>query len=416
MTGLPDDALAQGPVWLDLTRTLSRAGRGVPTGIDRVELAWLDRLASTGGGLQCLCRTTRGFLLLPPEGGKALSEVLLGISEPGEADLWSRITGRGGRARHRAEALIRRHAIDRCSPWGLSAMVRRHAPRTYCNVGHANLAARVYSALDTDGCRIVTVLHDLIPLTHPDLVPTDQPEAFARKLGTVAAHAALVVAVSEDTRRRLSDHWGPLSRKPVVIAAPIGVPELPDLPSPPPRETGRFVMVGTLEPRKNHGTILRAWSLLAEDAGEVPQLHIVGNPGWKGDAIRREIEGHPLFGRSIFLHTGTPDAALADQLARAGALLYPTLAEGFGLPPWEALALGARPICADLPVLRAYLGPHAVYVDPTDVYSWAATIRQYMSGSIAGPSGTPPEAPGWQEHFERVSAALSALRDRAERP
>jgi glycosyltransferase involved in cell wall biosynthesis len=71
--------------------------------------------------------------------------------------------------------------------------------------------------------------------------------------------------------------------------------------------------------------------------------------------------------------------------SEADTLLYPSLAEGFGLPPHEALDHGLLPICADIPSLRAGLGDAAVYLDPRDVYSWEETIRKRISGKLDGP-------------------------------
>jgi hypothetical protein len=86
--------------------------------------------------------------------------------------------------------------------------------------------------------------------------------------------------------------------------------------------------------------------------------------------------------------------------ATADTLLFPSLAEGFGLPPHEALAHGLLPICADLPALRSGLGADAVYVDPLDVYSWAATIKKRISGNLAGSAKRSAKRPEWQDHFE----------------
>ncbi|MDG4646981.1 glycosyltransferase [Roseibacterium sp. SDUM158017] len=411
MSPAPDDALLRGAVWLDLTRLLTRAGRGAPTGIDRVELAWFDHLSAANSWLMCLCRTTRGFLLLPPGVARAIVDVVRGTTGLGRADLWSRATGRGARPRHRAEAMVRHGAADRCPPWGLAGMIRRHGPDAYLNVGHANLRDRVLGAFQDAGTDVVVLVHDLIPVLHPDLVPPDQPGVFAARIDAVARHASLVATVSGDTRASLERHWSSRDRSPPVVAVPIGIPAIPPA-GPPEREAGRFLMIGTLEPRKNHATLLKAWSLLAGEfpKWDMPQLHILGNEGWQGDAIRREIEGHDLFGTAIFLGGGVHDDALAEQMRRADALLYPSLAEGFGLPPWEALDAGLLPICSDLPVLRELLGARAVYVDPTDVYSWAETVRQRARGGLEMPVGAMPDRPRWQEHFAGVARALAEVR------
>jgi glycosyltransferase involved in cell wall biosynthesis len=347
----------QSGVWIDLTRILTRVGQAAPTGIDRVELAWARHLLENSRGLHGVCRTTRGFLLLRPDGIRALLSML---SEAGagtmRADRWSRITGRGDRPRHKAEAALRPLAIDRAPPWGLQAMARRYRPSVYLNLGHSNHSARVLRPMRQCGARVVVLIHDLIPLTHPDIVPAKQPARFARRIAQVRAHASLVVAVSGDTESALRAHWsdGPA---PPIVRAEIGV-EVPDPPVAAKSARGRFLMVGTLEPRKNHAVVLDAWEGLAGDmaAEPLPRLDILGQPGWCGAEIAARIRAHPGYGTTVFLDTAASDRTLRAAYSEADTLLYPSLAEGFGLPPHEALDRGLLPICADLPSLEGGFG------------------------------------------------------------
>ncbi len=252
-------------------------------------------------------------------------------------------------------------------------------------------------------------------MTHPELVPPKQHARFAARIAQVGRNASLVVAVSGDTERTLAAHWR--TGGPRVIRAEIGVPVQHAATSTKPGK-GRFLMVGTLEPRKNHALLLKLWDILAQDlpARDMPRLDILGQKGWRGDDIAEEIGGHPQFGKTVFLDTAAGDDALGQAYRRADTLLYPTLAEGFGLPPYEGLAHGLLPICSDLPVLRSGLGADAVYVDPNDVYSWAETIKKRMSGNLDGSRERSAGRPGWQDHFGTVAAALAEPRDRAERP
>jgi hypothetical protein len=198
-----DDAPWRDPVWLDLTRTLTRVGKAAPTGIDRVELAWARHLLSAAPDLHGFCRTTRGFLLLPPDGVRMLLSAMSdGEAGLGRADLWSRLTGRGERLRHRAEAMLRGFATDRCAPWALSAMARRGGVQTYLNAGHINHSHKVLGAMRRSGANVIILIHDLIPITHPDLVPPKQPSRFAERIDCVRETASLVVAVSKKPKRR----------------------------------------------------------------------------------------------------------------------------------------------------------------------------------------------------------------------
>lgn len=297
-------------------------------------------------------------------------------------------------------------------------MARRHGARVYVNPGHGNHTPRVLGAMRRSGAEVVVLIHDLIPITHPHLVPPKQPARFAGRIDCVRTHATLVVAVSEDTERTLSRHWSDMADAPPVRRSEIGVPGPAAAGAVSKRGGARFLMIGTLEPRKNHEVVLGAWDALARDSvgGGIPRLDILGQPGWCGDRIAEAIRGHAQFGRTIFLDTAASDAAVSEALRKADTFLYPSLAEGFGLPPYEALAHGLLPICSDLPVLRSGLGADAVYVDPMDVYSWAATIKKRISGTLNGPAERSGHRPTWQDHFGGVSAALAELRDRAERP
>jgi glycosyltransferase involved in cell wall biosynthesis len=170
-------------------------------------------------------------------------------------------------------------------------------------------------------------------------------------------------------------------------------------------------MLGTIEPRKNHALMLDVWDTLAAELppGLMPELHIVGPVGWRVEALMARIEAHPLKGRAIHLHGPLPEVEMQAQLARATALLFPSLAEGFGYPPLEAALMGALPICSDLPVFRETLGKSAVYLNVKDAYSWSDTIKKHVLGIEALPILPPPEVSGWQAHFERVARAVAGI-------
>lgn len=396
------------PIWLDVRRLVTRVGRGSLSGIDRVEFAYLEHCLSNLAEPRFLCRSTRGYLLLSRGGGAALLELARG-APLGAADVVSRLTGRGGRSRHRVEAALRPHALDRATPWGLARMIRKQggAGALYLNTGHANLAQSTLVPLAAEGVEIVALIHDLIPATHPHLVPPEQPARFVAKIETVAATAALVISNSNDTTEQLDRFWRDRAERPHILTASIGIP-MADV-APQMGALDRFAMIGTIEPRKNHVVILEAFDLLAAElpANAMPQLHIVVAQGWQGGEIIARIRAHPGYGKYVFYHGPLADEGVSEHLHAAGSLLYPTYAEGFGLPPWEALAHGTMPICSDLLVLKELLGERAVYLNAQDVYSWAETIKKRISGTLVISDRMDPQAPTWQEHFERVAAALA---------
>ena len=100
------------------------------------------------------------------------------------------------------------------------------------------------------------------------------------------------------------------------------------------------------------------------------------------------------------VHLGQGDGSVAG----ARALLFPTLAEGFGLPPVEALALGTPVIASDLAVLREVLGPNAVYLPPADPYPWRQEILRALSDPQ--PRRAPVTPRTWESHVNAVLRAV----------
>ncbi|MFT5742778.1 MAG: glycosyltransferase involved in cell wall biosynthesis, partial [Paracoccaceae bacterium] len=156
-----------------------------------------------------------------------------------------------------------------------------------------------------------------------------------------------------------------------------------------------FVTVGTIEPRKNHGLLLDVWEALGADP---PRLFICGSRGWQNEDVfarlDRGIEG-------VTELSGLSDGAIAALFQGAHAMLFPSFAEGFGLPPIEAAALGTPVICGDLAIWREVLGDTGVYLDVTDRYKWQKAIIK-----IAEQKNTSPKdkmvAPTWADHFKIV--------------
>ncbi len=398
------------PGWLlDLTRLVSRLGRGALTGVDRVELAYLDHLATGPVPLWGLVRTALGFVLLDGRGAQMVRDCATGIAPLGAADLLGRISRWDQPLRARAESDLRRVALARCMRPLLGRMLSRHLPSgtVYLNVGHADLAQGVMRAVrGIPAAKVVVLVHDTIPLDHPEFSRPGIPAVFARKLAVVAAAADLVIHTAHETRARTETHLATLGRVPPGVVAPLGVtlpcPE-PGL-LPPGLDLARpyYVTIGTIEPRKNHALLLDVWEKLAArlPASAMPRLFILGHRGWADAALFARLDAAGGLVRTL---PDLPDGAVAALLAGAEALLFPSLAEGYGLPPLEAMALNVPVFCAALAVYRETLGDYPVYLEATNSYSWLETIAKNMTaGEGRGENRQARKVPGWADHFNVV--------------
>ncbi len=376
---------------LDLTRLVSRLGRGPLTGVDRVEAAYLHRLLREPLPLSGLVRTAPGFLLLDAHGCAAVARLADGTDPLGPPDLIGRLVHRRDPLRARAEAGVRRLAVARSLPLGLGRLVARlPGPVSYLNTGHANLTAATLAAVAAAGGRTAVLIHDTIPLDHPAFSSPAAVRTFAARL-RAAARADLVVHTAAATRAVTEGHLAAAGRVPPGLVAHLGITPAPPEPADRP-EGPYFVALGTVEPRKNITLLLDVWDRLPEGR---PRLLLVGRCGWERPAVLARIDRTP----GVELRSGLPDGAVACLLKGARALLFPSLAEGFGLPPWEAALLGTPVVAAPLPVFRELLGDYPIYRDPTATYAWTETIAQLAQ---TPQRRQPPVAPTWDDHFKTV--------------
>jgi glycosyltransferase involved in cell wall biosynthesis len=379
---------------LDLTRTVSRLGQGPLTGIDRVEAAYLARLVPDAAPLWGLVRTAAGFLLLDRAGCAGVLQLLRGEVSLGDADLLGRLTRRSRSELARAEAMVRRLAIGRTWRPGLRQLLGRLPVGTsYLNLGHANLTWRTMAAARGAGLRPVVFLHDTIPLDHPRLCRPGTAARFAHKL-KAAAQADLVIHSAAATRVQTEAHLRAAGRVPPGVVAPIGIaladPADAEIAQP---ERPYFVSLGTIEPRKNHAFLLDLWRRLP--AAGRPRLLILGRRGWADGALFARIAA----AADVEERGGLSDTAVAHLLLGARALLFPSLAEGYGLPVLEAAALGTPVICPPHPVFQELLGADAVYLPHSDTYAWEEAVMRLTRAAERRPTRA---VPAWEDHFKAV--------------
>jgi glycosyltransferase involved in cell wall biosynthesis len=401
---------------LDLSRLASRAGR-TQTGIDRVELAYLRAFLADSEPVYGLVRSAWGYLLLDRQGCHFLLERVTTQRPWGRADLLSRLRRNLDPMRQRAEADLRRVAMDRCLPSRLSKMLLRHLPQgtAYVNVGHTNLTERVLIALKQSlHARVVVMIHDTIPLDFPQYQRHGTVEMFRAMLDRVQRHASLILCNSACTRDDVIRHMAPRGTVPETLVVWLGISEHapdPDFSLPAGYDPNRpaFITIGTIEPRKNHMFLLDLWAEMARDmdSGQVPQLLICGARGWNNADVFARLDSDPLVGLHVFEVAGLTDAQIAALLPTMCGALFPSHAEGFGLPPAEALAAGVPIICNRLDVYIEILGDNPVYAKVRDGYLWRQEIERLTSsrsnGQITHRKFQPPT---WQAHFNAVLSRL----------
>jgi glycosyltransferase involved in cell wall biosynthesis len=294
---------------------------------------------------------------------------------------------------------------------------REDAPRVLLNTGHSGLERPDY-AVRIQNCRLQALffLHDLIPISHPEYSRPGEGAEHERRLHTMLSAGSAIVVNSRSTRQALESYAAaramPLPLCEVVPLAPI---RLPPAARARPREASYFVVLGTIEPRKNHWMLLHLWRQLAEELGRAaPRLVIIGQRGWECEQVTDLLERCESLRGLVIEEPKCSDATLATWLHYAQGLLFPSFVGGFGMPLIEALTLGLPVLASDLPVFREIAGEIPDYLDPLDGAGWKAAVLDYAKpdserrrsqlGRMMG-----YQAPSWERHFAMVEALIDRI-------
>lgn len=412
-------------VILDVSRLLLSVRCPAPSGIDRVEMAYLRHfLGRTAAEASFVAQSPWGWYgLLPRERVGAFAEAL--------AACWQQGRFAAAAAHARAWRLTGRIQFDLAAGAGragLRALLQRQPRCAFLLVSHRSLDRDgPIQRLRDAGAAFVPLLHDIIPLSHAEYARPAQVGRHARRVGTVSALADGLLVNSAATAAELAACLPETARPPVAIA-PLGVAAAPTAPMPPPQPqpgSPYFLCLGTIEPRKNHLLLLHLWRALANAGGAVPRLVIVGRRGWENENVLDLLDRCAALRGLVEEHGALPDHAVGGLLAGARALLFPSFAEGYGLPVAEAMAAGVPVICSDLPALREIAGTVPEMLDPLDGRAWRDMILDYAAPD--SPRRTAQLArladwrpPSWDAHFavvdsllERAVARRAARRGRA---
>lgn len=235
------------------------------------------------------------------------------------------------------------------------------------------------------GPKVLTV-HDISHLRYPQYHPRERVRHLEKRLPASMAMADRIITVSAFTKRELVDFLGVPSQKIVVI--PLGADPVYH-----PRSQGEtasvlerhglvhggyLLVVATLEPRKNLARLVRAFAQLPASLRERFPLVLAGPNGWGQGLAAADMPTLEAKGQIRRLGY-VADADLPLLYAGAGAFAFPSLYEGFGLPPLEAMACGVPVLTSSASALPEVVGSAALCVDPQDVADIRAGLLRLLT-------------------------------------
>jgi glycosyltransferase involved in cell wall biosynthesis len=276
------------------------------------------------------------------------------------------------------------------------------------------------------GCPSVVTIHDCIHLMFPQYLPNRLAWLYARAFLWSAAHrSACVLTVSEASKRDILRFYDIPPEKIQVIPNAIddrfGVP-------PPEEEVVRvreryqlqreFILyVGNIRPHKNLDRLIEAFDLLRREGFEELALLIIGDEISRYPTLRRTVQRHKLQKHVRFLGF-VPDQTLAVLYRLASVFVFPSLYEGFGLPPLEAMASGTPVVTSNVSSLPEVVGDAAVLIDPYDPAAIAAGVRQVLTdpglrAALVARGLARARAFSWERSVRRIREIYGAVAARA---
>lgn len=281
------------------------------------------------------------------------------------------------------------------------------------------------------GVRISFIVYDILPLTLPHCFPPHSGPGHLQWILVLSEIADDLVCISAsvaaETAGWLETHAAHARRLPAVHAWALGADieaSHPTLGMPEDAEaflatmqaSDCFLMVGTLEPRKGHLQVLKAFELLWA-RGSSAKLVVVGNEGWRDvprehartlPELMDRLRPHPELGRRLFWIQGASDEFLDRIYQEADCLIAASLDEGFGLPLIEAARHGIPIIARDIPVFREVAGDHAAFFSGHDDAALAQAIEDWLVAFRADRHPKSAQMPWltWAESAARLTGIL----------
>ncbi len=398
---------------LDISRLISRVGRGPLTGVDRVELAYYREFLKRDAPVFFLCRLPKSYALLDRQAGQEILNRILGNAPWGRQGMARVLAAKSNPAQQSAIADVWRLATRTYTPNGLKRRLARVFPKgvTYFNVGHSNLRGEVFAAITAHKDNsIIVLIHDVIPLTSPNLSTSEVSGKFKAAMQLVSANADKIIYNSKATQQEAEAIFSKFGRVPNAVVAHLATEvDTSGQRFDSATEKPSFVTLGTIEPRKNHALLLNIWQEFSRDLDpqQIPDLHIIGQRGWNNTSVFSILDSDPMMGKHVFENNNLPDVEVQQRLGESWALLFPSHVEGFGLPLIEAAAKGVPILCGENAIYREILGNYPLYLNVDNSYIWSKRIleragRKRESEAERQVRGRSVKLPDWNMHFDRI--------------
>lgn len=404
-------------VLFDAGRLLDRSAREAPTGVDRVCLAYAEWLAARRDIGMIPVATVRNRLRAvdPAHCRRAIRILRKRWSGDGPETTIERALIRALTSQSPGPSIL--DVEPGAAPLSLrrvrsvsQALTSRPLPppapgQAYISVGHTALGTpAILADLSRRGVSTTIMIHDLIPITHPEFCRPGDRARHHRRASNALRHADRIIVNSAYTASQLlAFAAGEDLRQPPVKAIPLGLEPVfltrGTTPSPRPY----FVHVGTIEARKNLAFLLTLWRRLQERLGPAtPGLVLVGRYGWENEAVLDHLQRSPNLQGLVHQSAGLSDASLARLMRGARAVVAPSSIEGFDLPAVEAMAMGVPLIASDIAVHRELVSG-ARLIDPLDGLGWLSALQAATDSPPVAPDYAPPT---WTAHFDQVAAFI----------
>ncbi len=362
---------------LDITRFVSRAHLSFDTGIDRVERAFILDTLERFENPRFIARLGRRFVVLD----RQAMQVFL---QHESTQNWPRVSGEDlfrlklSKSQRRVRSALRKlgHTVSAVHSLPVAINGLNIGVFNYTNVGHSNLSKEFLTAIREAGARKISAfVHDVIPLDYPQYCRTDRIKPFAENMRNVMKYCDQVFCNSQYTADRISFHFDQTPSLRVVHLASNSEFSAHDIPS---KNFKRptFVMLGTIEPRKNLSFALDIWEVLSTTipASRMPNLAVIGKRGWEDSETLKRLD------RAAYVSelNDLADQEVLAHLSACTALLFPSHVEGFGLPIQEALSLGVPVIASDIPVFRELFADTATLLPIENPQVWVDFIQNVL--------------------------------------